>query len=185
MASARFGGMSSRPTTSLKTEPFDMDLLVDFNQGTSQASASSSSHLDTLSPFNKTEQRFNGPSHDYHHYKQQVGLLVRSIGDLGMDSMGGWSSGTDIDLDADMSMDFNNPQSAMPAMFFQPPVNDNASDNFINPNSIGGQDELNGSVGRLWPSVHSEQARQNATQKAEQSQAMQQLQPKLQSQHVQ
>ncbi|KAK3614153.1 hypothetical protein LTR22_027881 [Elasticomyces elasticus] len=168
-----------------------MDLLVDFNQGTSQASASSSSHLDTLSPLNKTEQRFNGPSHDYDRYKQQVGLPARSmanllpmnsqmfdgynsgIGDLGMDSMSGWSSGTDIDLDADVSM------------FFPPPVNDNASDNFINPNSIGGQDELNSSVDCLWPGVHAEQARQNATQKAEQSQAMQQQQQKLQSQHAQ
>ncbi|KAK5740947.1 hypothetical protein LTR17_004301 [Elasticomyces elasticus] len=203
MASARYGGMSSRPTTSLKTESFDMDSLFDFNQGTSQASASSSSHLDTLSPYDKTEQRFNGPSHDYHQYKQQVGLPVGSmanlppmnsqmfdgynsgIGDMGMDSMGGWSSGIDIDLDADMSMDFNNPQSAMPAMFFPPPVNDNASDNFINPNTIGGQDELTSSVGRLWPGMHSEQARQAAMQKAQQSQAMQQRQQKLQAQHAQ
>ncbi|TKA45705.1 hypothetical protein B0A55_13413, partial [Friedmanniomyces simplex] len=198
MASARYGGMSSRPATSLKTEDFDS--LFDFNSATA-----SSSQMDNLSPFDKSEerQRFNGPSHDYHQYKQQVGLPVGSIaslppmsqpqmfdgyssgiGDMGMDSMGGWSSGIDIDLDADINMDFNNPQSTMPAMFFPPPTNDSAADTFVNPNSIGGQDEPTSSVGRLWPGMHSEQARQAAIQKAQQSQAMQQRQQKMQAQHA-
>ncbi|KAK3066925.1 hypothetical protein LTR53_016508, partial [Teratosphaeriaceae sp. CCFEE 6253] len=83
MASARYGAMSSRPSTSLKTESFDMDSLFDFNAGTTQASASSS-QIDTLSPFDRSEerQRFNGPSHDYHQYKQQVGLPVGSMANL-------------------------------------------------------------------------------------------------------
>ncbi|KAK3116761.1 hypothetical protein LTR53_002527 [Teratosphaeriaceae sp. CCFEE 6253] len=205
MASARYGAMSSRPSTSLKTESFDMDSLFDFNAGTTQASASSS-QIDTLSPFDRSEerQRFNGPSHDYHQYKQQVGLLVGSmanlppmsqppmfdgyssgLGDMGMDGFGaGWSSGIDVDLDADMNMDFNNPASAMPAMFFPPPTNDAAADTFINPTTIAGQDEPPSSVGRLWPGMHSEQARQAAMQKSQQSQAMQQRQLKMQAQQA-
>ncbi|KAK1033857.1 hypothetical protein LTS16_015928 [Friedmanniomyces endolithicus] len=200
MASARYGAMSNRPTTSLKTESFDMDSLFDFNTATA-----SSSQTDTLSPFDKTEdrQRFNGPSHDYHQYKQQVGLPVGSmatlppmsqpqmfdgyssgIGDMGMDNMNGWSSGIDVDLDADINMDFNNPQSMMPAMFFPPASNDSASDMFINPNNIGGQDEPTSSVGRLWPGMHSEQARQAAIQKTQQTQAMQHRQQKMQAQHA-
>jgi len=199
MASARYGAMSNRPTTSLKTESFDMDSLFDFNTATA-----SSSQTDNLSPFDKSEerQRFNGPSHDYHQYKQQVGLPVGSmaalpamghpqmfdgynsgIGDMGMDNMNGWSSGIDIDLDADINMDFNNPQSVMPAMFFPPPSNDSASDIFINPNNIGGQ-EPTSSVGRLWPGMHSEQARQAAIQKTQQTQAMQHRQQKMQAQHA-
>ncbi|TKA70474.1 hypothetical protein B0A55_10852 [Friedmanniomyces simplex] len=194
--------MSSRPSTSLKTEPFEGDSLFDFNQGT----AASSSNQDTLSPFDKSEERqprFNGPSHDYHQYKQQVGLPVGSmanlppmsqprmfdgyssgIGDMGMDSFGsGWSSGTDIDLDADMNVDFNNPQSSMPAMFF--PATANNMNNYVDRNSIGERvDEPPSSVVRLWPGMHSQQARQAAMAKQQQNQAIQQCQMKMQAQQA-
>ncbi|EMC92123.1 hypothetical protein BAUCODRAFT_276951 [Baudoinia panamericana UAMH 10762] len=195
-------------TTALKQEHFDMDSFFDFNQSTTQQSpmtASSSSRLDAMSPFDKSEERlqFNGPSHDYNQYKQQVGVAVGSmanlppmsqpqmeygfnsgVGDVGFDGgFGGWSSG--IDIDADMTMDFNNPQSSMPAMFFPPPGTDSPSDNFINPNTIGVADEPTSSVGRLWPGMHSQQAQQAAMQKAAQAQAVQQRQMKLQAQHAQ
>jgi len=193
--------MTSRPA--VKTEQFDMDSLFDFNQGTTQPSpaTASSSKFDALSPFDKGEERqhFNGPSHDYSQYKQQVGLPVGSmanmpisqqpmfegyssgVGEMGMDGgFGGWSSG--IDIDADMGMDFNNPQSSMPAMFF-PPQNE-SSDNFVNPSTIGGQEEPMSNVGRLWPGMHSQQAQQAAMQKAAQAAHMQQRQMKLQHQHA-
>lgn len=192
--------MTSRPT--VKTENFDMDTFFDFNQGgqtqPSPATASSSK-IDALSPFDKREERqhFNGPSHDYSQYKQQVGLPVGSmanmpmsqpqmfdgynsgIGDMGFDGgIRGWSSGIDMDSE----MDFANPQSSMPAMFF--PSN-GEGDNFVNPNTIGGHEEPTSNVGRLWPGMHSQQAQQAAVQKAAQTQAMQQRQMKLQAQHAQ
>jgi bZIP-type transcription factor MBZ1 len=184
----------SRPTTALKTENFDMDSFFDFNQSTTQPSSAN----DAISPFDKEErQHYNGPSHDYHQYKQQVGLPVGSMAnmtqpqmfdgynsgiDMGMDGFGaGW--GTGIDIDADMSMDFNNPQSSMPAMFF-PESNSGANDSFVNPNTIGGQEEQTSSVGRLWPGMHSQQAQRAAMQKAQQGQAMQQRQMKLQAQQA-
>lgn len=195
--------MTGRPAN-LKTEQFDMDSLFDFNQSTTQPSpaTASSSRYEALSPFDKREERqvYNGPSHDYTQHKQQVGLPVGSmanmplsqsmfdgynsgVGDMGFDGgLGGWSSG--IDMDSDMGMDFNNPQPAMPAMFF-PPQTDSQSDNFINPNNIGGQEEPASNVGRLWPGMHSQQAQQAAMQKAAQSQAMQQRQMKLQGQQAQ
>ncbi|KAK5128859.1 hypothetical protein LTR85_000192 [Meristemomyces frigidus] len=203
MAATQYSAMTGRPA--VKTEQFDMDSLFDFNQGTTQPSpaTASSSRVDALSPFDKHEERqqFNGPSHDYHQYKQQVGLPVGSmanmpmsqsqmfegyssgIGDMGFDGgFNGWNSG--IDMDSEMSMDFNNPQSAMPAMFF-PPQTESSTENFVNPNTIGGQEEAPSSVGRLWPGMHSQQAQQAAMQKAAQTQAMQQRQMKLQSQQAQ
>lgn len=203
----QYTGTGSRPTN-LKTEQFDMDSFFDFNQGTNtqpSPAIASSSKPDALSSFDKEErQRFNGPSHDYHQYKQQVGLPVGSmanlppmsqapdmfggyssgIGEMGFDGgFGGWSSG--IDIDTDMGMDFNNPQSAMPAMFFPPTTKDSPSDNFVNPNTIGGQEEPASNVGRLWPGMHSQQAQQAAMQKAAQSQAVQQRQMKMQAQQSQ
>lgn len=203
--------MSNRPGH-MKTEQLDMDSLFDFSQSTTQqspATASSSRYDATpksasqdwnaLSPFEQEQQqRFNGPSHDYNQYKQQVGLPTGSMANLpphdmfggygsGIDDMGfnpgfgsGWSSG--IDMDAEMSMDFNNPTSAMPAMFFPPPT---PADSFIDPSSIGGQEEPSSNVGRLWPGMHSQQAQQAAMQKAAQVQAVQQRQMKIQAQHAQ
>ena len=212
MAATQFATMGSRPT-SLKTEQFDMDSFFDFNQSTthpSPATASSSKTEATpksagqdwsaISPFDQQEerQRFSGPSHDYHQYKQQVGLPVGStsnvpsmydgygsgIGDMGFESgLNGWSSG--IDMDADVNMDFNDPQTAMPAMFFPTPNNDTQTDNFVNPNSVGGQEELPSNVGRLWPGMHSAQAQHAAMQKAARVQGLQQRQMKLQAQHAQ
>lgn len=193
--------MTGRPA--VKTEQFDMDSLFDFNQGTTQPSPAtgSSSRLDALSPFDKHEERqhFNGPSHDYHQYKQQVGLPVGSMANMPMSQpqmFEGYNSGIDmgydggftswnsgIDMDSEMSMDFNNPQSTMPAMFF-PPQTDSSSENFVNPNTIGGHEEPASSVGRLWPGMHSQQAQQAAMQKAAQAQAVQQRQMKLQSQQA-
>ena len=213
MASTQFATMGSRPAN-LKTEQFDMDSFFDFNQSTTQPSpaTASSSKADatpktasqdwnSVSPYDQeARQHFNGPSHDYNLYRQQVGLPTGSmanmpqhsmfdgydsgIGEMGFDNgMSGWSSG--IDLDADVNMDFNNPQSAVPAMFFPPPTNDNRSDNFVNPNTIGGQEEPMSNVGRLWPGMHSQQAQQAAMQKAAHSHAVQQRQMKLQAQHAQ
>ena len=213
MASTQFAGMGSRPAN-LKTEQFDMDSFFDFNQSSTQPSpaTASSSKIDAtpktanedwsaISPFDQeARQRFNGPSHDYNLYRQQVGLPTGSmanmpqqsmfdgygpgIGDMGLDSgMTGWSSG--IDMDSEMNMDFNNPQSAMPAMFFPSPNNDNHADNFVNPNTLGGQEDTTSSVGRLWPGMHSQQAQHAAMQKAAQAHAVQQRQMKLQAQHAQ
>ena len=216
MAATHFATMGSNRPANLKTEQFDMDSLFDFNAGTTQPSpaTASSSKIDTtpkaasqdwnaISQFDQQEERqhFNGPSHDYHQYKQQVGLPLGSVasmppqsmfdgyssgvGDMGFDSgfNGGWSSG--IDMDADMGVDFNNPQSSMPAMFFAPPSNDNHSDNFVNPNTLGGQEEETSNVGRLWPGMHSQQAQQAAMQKAAHAQSVQQRQMKMQAQHAQ
>lgn len=192
-----------------------MDAFFDFNNGTTQTSpaTASSSRLDAtprpasqdwhnLSPFDKPEEHahYSGPSHDYNQYKQQVGLPVGSVanmpqsngmfdgygsglGEMNFDGgFGGWSSG--IDIDAEMSMDFNNPNTAMPPMFFPTPNNESNTD-FVNPNSVGGQEEPTSNVGRLWPGMHSQQAQQAAMQKAAQTQAMQQRQMKLQAQHAQ
>lgn len=200
--------MGSRPA--VKTENFDMDSFFDFSQGTTQPSpvtASSSrspknasQDWNALSPFEQTEERhFNGPSHDYNQYKQQVGLPVGSMMNLPMQSQGmydgynsgidmsfdefgnGWNSG--IDIDSDMNMDFNQP--AVPAMFFPPANNDSQAQAFIDPHSIGGQEEQPSNVGRLWPGMHSQQAQQAAMQKAAQVNAVQQRQMKLQAQHAQ
>lgn len=201
-----FATMNSRPTN-LKTEQFDMDSLVDFNNCSTQpspATASSSKNtsrdFNVFSPFDQQEERqqFSGPSHDYTQYKQQVGLPVGSInmpqqsmfddyssgiGDMAFDGFHGFNSG--IDIDADVNMDFNNPQSAMPAMFFPPPVNDSQSDNFINPTTLGAQEEPTTQTGRLWPGIHTQQAQEAAMQKARHAQAMQQRQAKMQAQHAQ
>ena len=147
---ASFNDMSNPRPHNLKTEQFDMDSFFDFSQGTSPATATSSKmdatpktasqDWNNVNPFDQDErrQRFNGPSHDYNLHKQQVGLPMGSMhnmpmqntydgfnsgfGDMGFDGgMGGFNSG--IDMDAEMGMDFNNPQSAMPAMFFPPPTN--------------------------------------------------------------
>lgn len=203
--------MSSGRPHNLKTEQFDMDSFFDFNQGTSPVTASSSKmdatpktasqDWNNVNPFDQEEQRqrFNGPSHDYNLHKQQVGLPMGSMhnvpmqnsidgynsgfGDMTFDGgMGGFNSG--IDLDADMNMDFNNPQSAMPPMFFPPPNSSSQADNFVDPTSIGG-DEPTSNVGRLWPGMHSQQAHQAAMAKAAQVQQVQQRQMKIQAQHAQ
>lgn len=216
MAAQQYGAMGSRPT--LKTENFDMDSFFDFNQGGTQPSPinPSSSRPDatpqaanqdwnSLSPFDQPEERqhFNGPSHDYNQYKQQVGLPLGSIQSMPMQPQmmdgfnsgidmnmeagfgNGWSSG--IDIDSEMGMDFNQPQqTAMPPpMFFPANGNDASSANFVNPTTLGGQEEPPSNVGRLWPGMHSQQAQQLAMQKAAQTQAMQQRQMKLQAQQQQ
>lgn len=191
--------MSRRPATNLKTE-IDMDSFFDFNQGNQPSPVTaSSSRTDAMSPFDKEEQQqFNGPSHDYSQFKQQVGLPVGSLANMpqngmfdgfnsgiadmeGYNSGFGWNSG--IDMDGDMGMDFNNNSQSVPTMFF--PSNDGPSDNFVNPNSVGGHEEPPSHVGRLWPGMHSQQAQQAAMQKAAQAQAVQQRQMKLQAQQAQ
>jgi hypothetical protein len=213
MAARQYASMSSRPA--LKTENFDMDSFFDFNQGGTQPSPinPSTSRPDAtpqaagqdwnaLSPFDQPEERqvFNGPSHDYNQYKQQVGLPLGSIHsmpmqpqmmdgfnsgiDMNMDGGygNGWSSG--IDMDAEMGMDFNQPQqAAMPPPMFFP--TDGPSANFVNPTTLGGQEGSSSNAGRLYPGMHSQQAQQMAMQKAAQSQAMQQRQMRLQAQQQQ
>ena len=211
MAFASSADMSNPRPHNLKTEQFDMDSFFDFSQGTSPATASSSKmdatpktasqDWNTVNPFDQEEQRqrFNGPSHDYNLHKQQVGLPMGSmhsmpmqsgfdgfnsgLGDMTFDGgMGGFNSG--IDMDAEMGMDFGNPHSAVPAMFFPPPNSNNNADNFVDPNSIGG-DEPTSSVGRLWPGMHSQQAHQAAMAKAAQAQHIKQRQMKIQAHQAQ
>ena len=177
--------MTSRPQ--LKTEQLDMDSFFDFS-GTNGASptTASTSRADVMSPFDKEEQQqFNGPSHDYGQFKQQVGLPVGSLANMPQPGMFdgftdfnsgfGWNSG--LDMDSEMTMDFNSQQS----MFYP---TDSPSANFVDPNSIGGQEPAS-NVGRLWPGMHSQQAQQAAMQKAAQAQALQQRQMKLQAQQAQ
>ena len=214
MASTQFAAMASRPV-SVKTEHFDMDSFFDFSHATAQPSSAtaSPSKLDgtpktttqdwsAVSPFDQQDERqyFNGPSHDYTQYKQQVGLPMGSmatiaphgmydgyssgIGDMGFDSgYGGWSSG--IDMDTEMNVDFNNPHSSMPAMFFPTQAHDSPVENFVNPGAIAGQEEPSSNVGKLWPGMHSQQAQQAAMQKQAQQMAVNQRQMKLQAQHAQ
>ncbi|PPJ49833.1 hypothetical protein CBER1_03330 [Cercospora berteroae] len=183
--------MTSRPQ--LKTEPLDMDSFFDFSGTNGQSpTTASTSRADVMSPFDKEEQQqFNGPSHDYGQFKQQVGLPVGSLANMpqpgmfdgfnsGIDtdfnnSGVGWNSG--LDMDSEMTMDFNSQQS----MFYP---TDSPSANFVDPNSIGGQEPAS-NVGRLWPGMHSQQAQQAAMQKAAQAQALQQRQMKLQAQQAQ
>lgn len=195
----------------MKTEPFDMDSLFDFNTSTTQPSSAAASsskaeatpkttthHWNTItSPFDHEErQQFNGPSHDYGLHRQQVGLPSGSMANMpsqsmfeGFDSnmdgmnMAGWSSG--IDIDSDMNMDFNSP---MPPMFYAAPHDRHDSphaNTFVNPTTIGGQEEPVSNVGRLWPGMHSQQAQQAAMAKAAQAHAVQQRQLKLQAQQAQ
>lgn len=172
-----------------------MDSFFDFSDA-NQASptlASASQPADTMSPFDKEEQKqFSGPSHDYGQFKQQVGLPVGSLANLpqsgmydgfnaGMDgefnSAFGWNSG--IDMDSDMAMDFASQTSQ--SMYYS---NDGPSGVFVDPNSVGGQEPAS-NVGRLWPGMHSQQAQQAAMQKAAQAQAVHQRQMKLQAQQAQ
>ncbi|KAI5359214.1 putative basic-leucine zipper domain-containing protein [Septoria linicola] len=182
--------MTSRPQ--LKTEQLDMDSFFDFS-GQGSPTAPSNGRADAMSPFDKEEQQqFNGPSHDYGQFKQQVGLPVGSLANMpqsgmydgfnsGIDSdfnnnSGfGWNSG--LDMDSDMGMDFNSQHS----MFYP---TEGPSGNFVDPNSIGGQEPAS-NVGRLWPGMHSQQAQQVAMQKAAQAQAMHQRQMKIQAQQAQ
>ena len=179
-----------------------MDSFFDFNQSTTQSTPATASTAtprtasqdwNSVSPFDKHEERqhFNGPSHDYNLHKQQVGLPVGSMPQSMFD---GWNSGmgdmsfgysSGIDFDTDMNMDFNNPQSAMPAMFFPPQTSSSQTDNYVDPATIGGPEEPTSNVGRLWPGMHSQQAQHAAMQKAAQVQAVQQRQMKLQAQHAQ
>jgi hypothetical protein len=175
-----------------------MDSFFDFNQGTNQSPViASSSRNEMLSPFEQEErQQFNGPSHDYGQFKQQVGLPVGSVANMpqmsydgfnsgigDMDFNGGFGYNSGLDLDADMTMDFNSTQP-MPAMFF-PTANDGPSTNFVNPNSVGGHEEPHSNVGRLWPGMHSQQAQQAAMAKAAQAHSVSQRQRSLQAQQAQ
>ncbi|KJY02316.1 hypothetical protein TI39_contig66g00004 [Zymoseptoria brevis] len=184
----------------VKTEQFDMDSFFDFNQGTNQQSpvsaTASSSRNDMISPYEQEErQQFNGPSHDYGQFKQQVGLPAGSVANMQQMNYDGFNSGmsdmdfnsgfgynSGLDMDADMSMDFNSTQP-MPPMFF--PANDSPMTNFVNPNSVGGHEEPHSNVGRLWPGMHSQQAQQAAMAKAAQAHSVQQRQRNLQAQQAQ
>ena len=194
---------TSRRPTHIRPDQLDMDSFFDFNAGTQptpDAATTTFSQSDSISPFDEERQQFNGPSHDYGQFKQQVGLPAGSVAniprpnqhnsqfdgfnsgigdfDMGSNSGFGWNSG--IDFDAEMGMDMT-PQSTMPAMFFPAP-NDSPVDNFVDPNSLGGHEEPASNVGRLWPGMHSQQAQQAAMQKAAQVHAVQQRQLKLQAQ---
>lgn len=177
-----------------------MDSLFDFSQGTSQTSpvaGPSSQHNDSLSPFGKEErQQFNGPSHDYGQFKQQVGISLVNMPNMPQPSMyngngegyntgfsemdfsSGYNFNTGLDFDADMTMDFAGAQGNAPML----PIPGDAQTGFINPTNLAGQDDSHSSVGRLWPGMHSLKAQQEAMAKVAQTQAAQQRQIKLQSQ---
>lgn len=157
-----------------------------------------------MSPFEPTDERqiYNGPSHDYGAHKQHVGMpmgIMNTIPPVGNAMYDGYNSGmgdmnfnsgldmgynSGIDLDADMNMDFGNPQPSMqqPAMFYPPTTAGPSNSTFIDPNNINQSEPP---VGRVWPGMHSQQAQQAAMQKQQQAQAMQQRQMKIQAQSAQ
>lgn len=180
--------------------------------GSQPGPASRNSYNDALSPFDQSDERqvFAGPSHEYDRFKQQTGLPVGTVASLanlnqpmpasfgpsqmyngfnsGIEDMGfnsgfdaSWSTG--IDMDGDMGMDFHAGPAAgqaVPTMFFPP--GQSQSDDFIDPTSLGGQDEPPSNVGRLWPGMHSQQAQQAAMAKAHAQAQQQQRQQAMQQQ---
>lgn len=162
------------------------------------------------SPFDSTEERqvFTGPSHEYERFEQQTGYGIGPVGPIpsintAPDSFnpshafsGGFNSGVDdmfsgfneswstgLDMDADVNMDFNAAQHH-PTMFYPGPIQSRSRSaaEFVDPSSIGGQEEPQSNVGRLWPGMHQQQAQQAAMAKA-QAQAQAQAHARQQRMH--
>lgn len=164
----------------------------------------SSQDWNLMSPFEPTDERqtYNGPSHDYGAHKQHVGMPMgimntippvgngmydnynSGMGDMGFNSGLDMGYNSGIDLDADINMDFGNPQPSMqqPAFFYPNASAGPSNGNFVDPNSIN---QTEPTAGRVWPGMHSQQAQQAAMQKQQQAQAMQQRQMKIQAQQAQ
>ncbi|KAF2221627.1 hypothetical protein BDZ85DRAFT_201711 [Elsinoe ampelina] len=156
-----------------------MDNLFDFNQGTTFSPRASSRTSARAGPSNvaaqvyseEDGQIFAGPSHEYDRFPQQtgVGVDLSALNQPMPDgfNMGGFNSGIDessfgmgwnsgVDMDADMSMDFNNQ-----AMF---------KNNFVDPTQLDGYEEPQSDVGRLWPGMHQQAALAKAQQQQQQPQ---------------
>jgi len=158
---------------------------------------------------------FTGPSHQYGLHKQQTGIPLGSLantlavnqpntfgfgryqsGSLIPD--GYYSSNTTDDFfdfntvpshnpsfssSTDMDMDFDSPTSDLFT-----PLNLSSNDDFVDPNAIGGQEDLSPSstpvqnnAGKLWPGMHQQQAAmaKAQAQKRQQQQQQQQQQAKV------
>lgn len=159
---------------------------------------------------------FTGPSHQYGLHKQQTGIPLGSLantlavnqpntfgfgryqsGSLIPD--GYYSSNTTDDFfdfntvpshnpsfssSTDMDMDFDSPTSDLFT-----PLNLSSNDDFVDPNAIGGQEDLSPSstpvqnnAGKLWPGMHQQQAamaKAQAQKRQQQQQQQQQQQAKV------
>lgn len=149
-------------------------------------------------------QVFSAPSHDYDRYNQQTGYASGPIARIpithtdtfdpsnafiaggggfnsGIDDMsadfafGNTSWSTGLDLDADVNMDFNNYQPAIP--YTHTLSSRTRSQEFVDPSSIAPHEQPQ----RIWPGMHQEQAQQAAMAKA-QAQAQAQAQMHAQQQ---
>lgn len=180
---------------------------------TPRPSIDASAYYSAPSPFEADDAHmFTGPSHEYDRFKQQTGLPVGSVASFsamnppvsdtftpshafggfnsGIDDMafdhgfnGSWSSG--IDVDADMSMDFNATQT-IPAIYYpQPGPSQTRSAEFVDPTSIGNNDASPSNVGRVWPGMHQQQAQQAAMAKAQVQAQVQQQRMQFEAQQQQ
>ncbi|KAG8623523.1 hypothetical protein KVT40_008499 [Elsinoe batatas] len=175
MATAQFAQRGATPN--MFKSDLDMDNLFDFDQGTtfsprasSRTSARAGSSKVAAQIYSEEDgQIFAGPSHEYDRFPQQtgVGVDLSALNQPMPDgfSMGGFNSGIDessfsmgwnsgVDMDADMSMDFNNQ-----AMF---------KNNFVDPTQLDGYEEPQSDVGRLWPGMHQQAALAKAQQQQQQ-----------------
>ncbi|KAF4550560.1 BZIP-type transcription factor-like protein [Elsinoe fawcettii] len=177
MATAHFVQRGATPN--LFKSDLDMDSLFDFNQSTtfspraaSRSSVRAGSSKVAAQVFSEEDgQVFAGPSHEYDRFPQQtgVGVDLSALNQPVADGfgMGGFNSGIDessfgmgwnsgVDMDADMSMDFN-----QQGMF---------KNNFVDPTQLDGYEEPQSDVGRLWPGMHQQAALAKAQQQQHQPQ---------------
>ena len=158
---------------------------------------------------------FTGPSHQYGAHKQQTGIPLGSLANTytvnqpntfglggyqpGSLVQGGYFSNTTDDFfdfnavpghnpsfgsSTDIDMDFDSPTSDLFT-----PLNLSTNADFVDPNAIGGQEDLSPSstpvqsnAGKLWPGIHQQQAamaKAQAQKRQQQEQHQQQQQAKI------
>lgn len=159
---------------------------------TSFAMANSNNIL-LLPSQSSTQQAFSGPSHQYDLHKQQTGLpmgglattiAVNDASNISFDALSASENFYGLDptddlidfgvaptknlalgpgSDMDMEFESSSPDGLPP--FFYPQDSQPSSATFVDPNAIGGQEEMpvtplasHGNVGRLWPGAHQQQA---------------------------
>ena len=175
----------------------------------------SNSNNTLLPPKNNFQPTFAGPSHQYGLFKQQTGIpsgaLANTLAvnppisfsyggyqqDYGFTSDDGFGmSGTDemfdfntipshnpsLSTSVDIDMDFGSPTHDP---FSLNTSTQSSNDDFVDPNVIGGQEEMSplstpvqNNVGRLWPGMHQQQAVAKAQAQQKQQQQQQQQQQK-------